>query len=208
MKRTLSSTLFVLALVLAPGLAQPAAAQVYGGFSVGGWFRVGPVSLSLAFGAPDEGAAPGYYYRMPVRYGYLVPACRDAFRLGAYLYYPPSCSAMESFLGYYNQRPDILFQAYAPPPVWRGLFYGSYGSGYGAYGRYGSYGRYGNDGRYDVRRDRDWRSDRRRGWTRSERRNYYRRYGLSRRDFHRERGDRDRGRDRGRHHGHDWREHR
>ncbi len=208
MKRTLTSTLFILALLLAPALAQPAAAQVYGGLSVGGWFRVGPVSLSLAFGAPFEGAAPGYYYRLPVSYGYLVPPCRDAFRLGPYIYYDASCSAMARFLGYYHQRPDLLFQAYAPPPIWRGVFYRSR---YDAYGRFGRYDRY---DRYGARGDRDWRRDgqreRGRAWSRSERREYYEHHGLSRREAYRHRSERDRehGRDRGRDRGERWRHHR
>lgn len=184
MKRTLTSTLFILALLLAPALAQPALAQVYGGLSVGGWFRVGPVSLSLVFGAPSANAAPGYYYRMPVRYGYLMPPCQDAVRLGPYIYYDASCSAMDSFLGYYNQRPDLLFRAYAPPPLWRGVYYGS---------RFQAYGRY---GRYDARRDRDWHRERGRTLFRSERRNSYQGYGVSRRNAYRHRSDRDRDRDR------------
>lgn len=204
MKRTLSSTLFVLALLLAPVLAQPAAAQSYSGFSVGGWFRVGPVSLSLAFGAPFEGSAPGYYYRVPARYGHVMPPCQDAFRMGPYIYYAASCSAMDSYLGYYHLSPALLFQAYAPPPVWRGFFYGSYSSLYGDYGRHGRYGR------YDTLRDRDWRRDLRRergrSWSRVERRDYYERYGFSRRGAYRHNSDRDRDRNRDRRD--QWRHHR
>ena len=187
MRRTLTTIILVSALFLVPAMAQPAAAQVYGGFSVGGWFRIGGVSFSLVFGAPVEGAQPGYYYRTPAEYGFLGPPCRGTFREGGYIYYDPTCPTMEGFLARHHQRPELLFEGFAPPPVWRGQFYGS---------RYDRSGRYDRDGRYDRYRGRgERRYDR--SWSRNDRKSYYERHGLSRREHHRGRVDRDRGRGHG-----------
>ena len=188
MRRTLTTIILVSALFLIPALAQPAAAQVYGSFSIGGWFRIGGVSFSLVFGAPFEGAQPGYYYRTPADYGFLGPPCRGTFRQGGYIYYDPTCPTVEGFLARHHQRPELLFEGFAPPPVWRGRFYGS---------RYDRNGRYDRAPRYRGRGQRGYERD----WSRSDRKQYYERHGLSRGELRRGRADRDHDRDRGRGHG-------
>ncbi len=172
MRRTLTSIVLVSALFLAPALAQPAAAQVYGGFSVGGWFRIGGVSFSQVYGAPTATARPGYYYRTPAGYGYLGTPCRESFRQGGYIYYDPSCQAVTRYFDLHHQRHGLLFEGYAPPPVWRGQFYGD---------------RYNGSGNYDRNRRRGDR-DYGRSWSRSDRKRYYERYGWSHRELNRGRG--------------------
>ncbi len=152
MSRVIVSTLLVAALFLTPALAQPAEAQVVGGLSVGGWFSIGGVHFSLAFGAPIYGGRPGYYYRTPASFGVPGVYCTDrCFRQGGYVYHDPDCPVVQSYFGRYGVEPDVLFQGYAPPPIWGGAYYGGYSGGYS--GRYygNRYDRYPRYQRYDRR---------------------------------------------------------
>lgn len=203
MSRTLVALVLVPTLFLLPALAQPAEAHG-GGFSAGGWFSVGGVSFSLVFGAPVYGGPPGYYYRTPARFDYPGVHCTDrCFIRDGYAYHDPGCPVLGRYLARYHQRPYLLFEGYAPPPVWRGQFYGDgYYGGYDRYDRYGGYDRYnGYDGygRYDrYRGDRSYRG---RSWSRNDRKRYFERHGWSRHEPYRGRGGRYDGRHRGRGHG-------
>ncbi len=180
--RLLILTLLISVLFITPALARPAEAQAIGGLSVGGWFSVGNVDFSLVFGAPVYGRAPDYYYRAPA--WFAPAACADSFREGGYVYFDPGCPEVRAYFARYHQRPELLFEGYAPPPVWRGRYYGDRDDGY----RYGR--RYGYD----------------RIWSRSDRKQYYERHAVARPEPYRDRGDRYRGRGyRGR--GHDGRDH-
>lgn len=200
--RTLPSGAAVAALttllLVLPAAAAPARAG-HSGWSVGAGFHIGGVQFSLAFGGHDH-HRPGYYYRTDHRLRYRGHRCTDrCFRDGGYAYHAPSCSLVAAHFDHHRVAPVVLFDRYAPPPVWRGHYYEDHRPPY----RYDRHDRYDREHRYDRydRFDRHDRYDRRH----DRRDRYYDRHDRRHWKDRRHDGHRGRGRGHEKHHRRDRR---
>lgn len=178
---TTTTLALVPALVAALFLLPTPAAADHTGWSIGAGFQIGGAHFSLVFGGHD-GYRPGYYYRTTQRLHVRAARCSDrCFLDGHRTYHHVSCPLVAAHFGRYHVHPELLFDRFAPPPVWRGQRY-RVDVPY-------RYDRYDRDDRY---RRHDHRFDRHDRW--SDRRDHRR---------HSDHYDRDHWRDRRRHDRHD-----
>jgi hypothetical protein len=127
-------------------------------WSIGAGFELGGVFFHLAFGAHDH-HSPDYYYRTSRTIRVRGHHCSDlCFRDGRTVAHHQSCPVLGAYLSHHRVRPVVLFDRYAPPPVWRGHHYESASP----------WRNHRYDDRY-RRHDRSSRHDRDRSWDRSQR---------------------------------------
>lgn len=89
-------------------------------WSIGAGFDLGGVFFHLAFGARDH-HSPDYYYRTDRTIRVRGHHCSDlCFRDGRTVVHHQSCPLVGAYLGLHQVPPVLLFDRYAPPPVWRG----------------------------------------------------------------------------------------
>jgi len=94
-------------------------------WSIGAGFDIGGIFFHLAFGAHDY-HTPHYYYRTSDTIRARGHHCSElCFRDGRTVYHHQSCPLVGAYLSSYQVRPVLLFDRYAPPPVWRGHHYES-----------------------------------------------------------------------------------
>lgn len=155
MIRTLTSLTLGAAMILAPGLAAPAAAS-HSDWSFGAGFRLGGFYFSIGLG-PGRYGPPAYYYRMPERLAYRGHRCDDrCYQRDGYYYHHEACPVVGYHLARYQVDRHDLFYRYAP----------RYDGRYGRHDGYDRYDRYDRHDRYDDRHDRY--DDRRYGYDRRD----------------------------------------
>jgi hypothetical protein len=183
MRKALLSLALAGTLMVAPGLTP--AAHAHGSsvwLSFGSGFRVGGLSLSLAFGRPF--GYPGYYYRFPRPIAYRGVHCTSrCFVDHGIHYHDRGCPLVHAYFRQYGADPYQIYSRYAPH--YDGYYDGGYyGGGYydGGYYRDGYYDR-GSYGHGGYSRDRYYDRDRydrgyydHRGHDRCRNRHHHHRY--------------------------------
>lgn len=146
MSKAVSAAILSLSMALAPALAAPAEAA-HRDWSIGAGFRIGSAQFELVFGQHGR-HRPDYYYRTRDHYAHRGYQCSDrCFRQNRYTYHHQSCPLTGRHFAAHHEYQAEYFDRYAPPPVWQGRSYESYGPR-DSY-RHDSY-RY-DDRRYDDR---------------------------------------------------------